>query len=184
MLSLLRECGRGDCGIRDQALIVVLWRGGLRCAEALALRPRDIDRSADGMTIRVAHGKGDKSRTVAIGIDAAAIVGRWIDIRSEKYPGRFIFCRIKRRGDGGGAITGSVVRKLLSALGKKAGIEKRVHAHGFRHTFALELDAERVPLSVIQQSLGHTNVSTTSNYLTALGSQQVIGALQSRKIEN
>jgi integrase len=66
-------------GIRNRALLAVLWRCGLRIGEALALELRDID--FDQGTIRVGHGKGDKARVVDVDEQTAALLGRWIDWR-------------------------------------------------------------------------------------------------------
>jgi integrase len=55
----------------------------------------------------------------------------------------------------------SYVRVLMSRLGRKANIEKRVHFHGLRHAHARELASAKTPINVIQQQLGHSNISTT-----------------------
>ena len=66
VLAVMRACGESDTGVRNQALIAILYRSGLRVAEALALYPKDVDPAAG--TVRVLCGKGGRSRTV--GIDA------------------------------------------------------------------------------------------------------------------
>lgn len=182
ILLLLSHTGGGACGLRDRALIVLLWRAGLRVSEALALQMRDLDRGASTTKIRVRHGKGDRFRTVAIGPDASAYLEAWLAARERYVTASAIFCRIRRRAGKNERLTASAVRKMLASLAKRAGIEKRVHAHGFRHTFALELDSEGVPLRVIQQALGHADAATTSNYLSALGGREVLGVLTDRKI--
>jgi integrase len=63
-IALIRACGRGPAGIRDARLIATMYGAGLRVSEALALRPSDFDLTNG--TVRVKHGKGDRSRTVAI----------------------------------------------------------------------------------------------------------------------
>src|SRR4051812_46875445 len=80
VLRLIAACARrGPSGLRNRALIVVLWRGGLRIAEALALYPKDVDLTAG--TITVLHGKGNKRRTVGIDPAALAIIERWLECR-------------------------------------------------------------------------------------------------------
>ena len=80
---LLRACSnRAPTGIRNQALIVVLWRSALRISEALDLRPSNIDTTAG--TIRVLHGKGDEARLVGIDATAMSIVCRWLDVRAAR----------------------------------------------------------------------------------------------------
>jgi hypothetical protein len=78
--ALFRACSsRAATGIRNRALIVVLYRGGLRLGEALALRPKDVELAAG--TITILHGKGDRSRTVGLDPGAAAVLERWLERR-------------------------------------------------------------------------------------------------------
>lgn len=72
------------------------------------------------------------------------------------------------------------VRLLLPRLAAKCGIEKRVHAHGFRHTHTAELAAEGVPVNVISRQLGHANTSVTARYLDHVAPADVIAAMQHR----
>ena len=75
---LIRACSnRAPTGIRNRALLVVLYRGGLRLNEALQLFPKDLDR--DRCTVRVLHGKGDRARLVGLDDGAWAILERWMD---------------------------------------------------------------------------------------------------------
>ena len=79
--ELLSKCSRrAPTGIRDRALLVTLYRAGLRISEALHLKPSDID-YADG-TIRVLHGKNDKTRTVAVDDGTLAEIRVWLTERS------------------------------------------------------------------------------------------------------
>eukprot|EP00456_Euglypha_rotunda_P007810 TRINITY_DN1143_c1_g1_i1.p1 TRINITY_DN1143_c1_g1~~TRINITY_DN1143_c1_g1_i1.p1 ORF type:complete len:122 (-),score=22.36 TRINITY_DN1143_c1_g1_i1:27-392(-) len=68
----------------------------------------------------------------------------------------------------------------MTRLRKAAGISKRVHFHGFRHTMASELAAEVVPMHVIQQQLGHSNLAVTSRYINHLNPQETIAAMKAR----
>jgi site-specific recombinase XerD len=151
---------RSRPGIRNRALIAVLYRGGLRISEALALRPKDVDQAAG--TVTVLHGKGDQRRTVGMDPAAFALLERWLDKRralglSARRP---IFCTL-----GGEPIDSSYVGRLLPRLAVRAGIEKRVHAHRLRHAHAAELAAEGLPVNVVQQQLGHASLATTDRYL-------------------
>jgi site-specific recombinase XerD len=185
--QLMGACGHGTCGVRDRAMLIVWWRAGLRCSEALSLQPRDIDRTAEGLVVRVRHGKGNRNRTVALASDAAGYFQAWLAVWKAEFEGsKYIFCNVKARSGKrkGAKLSPITVRSLLMRLRKKAGLEKRVHAHGLRHTFALELDDEGKPLRVIQHALGHANAQTTSTYLSAMGGKEVLGALQSRAMPN
>ncbi len=85
-IALLRACSsRAPTGVRNRALIAVLWRSGLRISEALALEQRDLDLQAG--SLRVRHGKGDKSRTVGIDEQTSALLARWLDRRRKLSPG-------------------------------------------------------------------------------------------------
>jgi integrase len=72
------------------------------------------------------------------------------------------------------------VRTLLPRLARKAGVEKRVHAHGLRHTHAHDLAREGKPAHLIRDQLGHSSLSTTDRYLRRFGSQELIEAMRSR----
>jgi len=123
----------------------VLWRSGLRISEALALELRDID--LDVGTLRVRHGKGDKSRTVGVDEQTAALLARWLERRKKIGAGARapVFCTLD-----GSRIDTSYVRHLLPRLAAKAGVERRVHAHGLRHTYAAELARGGTAINVIR----------------------------------
>lgn len=176
VLLLLKGCsGRAPTGIRARALIAVMWRGGLRVAEALALFPKDVD--AEAGTIRVLVGKGKQDRLVGLDNGAMALVQRWMDKRAgmgwdQRQP---LFCTLP-----GGPLNSSFVRNLMKRLAKKAGIAKRVHAHALRHSMASDLAAEGVPVHMIQAQLGHANLATTDRYIRRLRPQEVVNAMKAR----
>jgi integrase/recombinase XerD len=175
-VALIKACSnRAPTGIRNRALIAVLWRSGLRISEALALELRDIDLETG--TIRIRHGKGDKSRTVGIDAQTAALLARWLDRRRGLEPGARapVFCTLR-----GGRIDTSYVRHLLPRLAGKADIDRRVHAHGLRHTYAAELARERTPINVIRDALGHTSLAVTDRYLRDVAPMHVIETMRAR----
>lgn len=156
--AMLARVGRGRTAARNRALLVVLWRAGLRGAEALALAPHDVD--PDRRTIRVRRGKGGRARTVSVDHDAADELRHWLELRRRLPLGPTLFCTLAGR-----PIHPSYLRQLVPRLAARAGIEKRVHPHAFRHTHAVELARDGWPLYLIQAQLGHANVRTTSVYL-------------------
>lgn len=176
--AILKQCSaRAPTGIRNRALITVLYRAGLRISEALDLLPKDID--AAQCTILVRHGKGDKRRLVGIDPEAMGVIQRWLDKRAERgFNGKQpVFCTLK-----GEPMWDAYVRSnLLPRLGRKAGIEKRVHCHGFRHAHATELRREGVDIGVISQQLGHSNIATTVRYLRHLMPVEVINTMKARQ---
>jgi len=180
-LALIKTCStRAPSGVRNRALIVILWRAGLRCSEALNLLPRDVDLNAG--TILVREGKGRKARVVGIDPMAASVVERWLAKRTELGIGRSapLLSQITK-GRIGKRLQSSYVRHLLKRLGKRAGIEKRVHPHGLRHSFASSLAEAGVNPHHIQQLLGHANLQTTSRYISTLNPKAALDAVRARK---
>ncbi len=175
--KLMRACShRAPTGIRNRALIALLYRSGLRINEALSLYAKDLE--LNNGIIRVLNGKGGRSRTIGIHPGAAGIVQRWLDKRSSlDTSGRPpVFCTLD-----GQSMSASYVRVMLKRLAFKAGIEKRVHAHGFRHTHAAQLRAEGVDIAIISRQLGHTNITTTARYLDHIAPNAVIEAMCRRQ---
>jgi site-specific recombinase XerD len=170
---------RGPSGIRNRALIVVLWRGGLRTQEALDLELRDVDRDAGTLTVR--HGKGNRRRVVGFDPAAFAVLEQWLQARAKLgVPrGAKVFCTITR-GNIGQPLSGGYWRETIKRLGRKAGIEKRVHSHGLRHTHATELRREGVDLVVIQRQLGHSSLGVTARYLDHLAPTEVVDKMRAR----
>lgn len=178
--QLLEACARrGPSGVRNRALIVVLWRGGLRSAEALALELRDVDREAGTVTIR--HGKGNRRRVIGLDPPAFAVLEQWLEVRRGLgIPrGAAVFCTVTN-GNRGRQLGAAYWREAIKKLGVKAGIEKRVHSHGLRHTHAVELMREGVSLLVIQRQLGHSSLQITQRYLDHLEPGEVVAVMKAR----
>jgi integrase len=156
--------------------VLVGCSGGLRAGETLALRPKDLDIAAG--TLTVLHGKGDRRRVVGLDPGAVAILSRWVDTRRDSGINGHapLFCTLE-----GKPLQPSYVRTVLPRLASKAGIEKRVHAHGLRHTHAYELMIEGVPVPIIQQQLGHTSLATTDRYVSHLAPVDLISHMQQRE---
>jgi site-specific recombinase XerD len=175
--ALLKACdGNPETALRNRSFFTLLYRTGLRCSEALALEPKDVDFVS--MSIRVLHGKGGRARTVGVDPAALNVLQEWIVERSRRGFGdsQPLFCT--RRGR---AMPDSYVRSIIKRLGIQAGISKRVHAHGLRHTLAFELMMEGIPIPIIQRQLGHTSLATTDIYLSHIAPKQVIDAISSRE---
>lgn len=174
---LMRQCSRrAPTGVRNRALIAVCWRCGLRIGEALALTPKDFD--PDGGVIVVQRGKGDKRRVVGVDSGTVALVGRWLEARRKRgiSTGSPLFCSLAGR-----PMDQSYVRHLLPRLARKAGIERRVHAHGLRHAFAVDLVRSGAPLYVVRDALGHSSVATTQVYLSRVGAHEAVDAMRNRE---
>ena len=178
--ALLDACGKEAwTDRRNYALLVLLWRTGLRIAEALALRPCDVD--LERGAIRVLHGKGGRARTVGIDrIGIEAIQGWMQEHRGMGYSsGEVLF--ITRSGL---PLSQGYLRRKIPELAQAAGIHKRVHAHGLRHTHASELRAEGVDVAVIKRQLGHRSLLTTIEYLDHVQPASVLSAFTRRDLRN
>jgi site-specific recombinase XerD len=172
--SLLAACDGTVMGLRNRALVVVLWRAGLRCSEALGLRPLDVDFGAG--TVRVLHGKGDKARTVGIDGQALEVVRAWLEAREAAgWESPWLFCTRS-----GGQVSDRYVRSLVARLAVRAGVRHRCHPHAFRHTMAVELVREGWPVPLISRQLGHSSVATTDVYLANLQPAEVIDRARAR----
>jgi site-specific recombinase XerD len=105
-----------------------------------------------------------------------AVIQRWIDMRrKEGIRTGPLFCTLA-----GEQIYPQYVRLLLGRLAAKAGIEKRVHPHGFRHTHAVELVREGQPVNVISKQLGHSSSAVTARYIDHVANGEVIEAMRQR----
>ena len=151
--AIIQTFSDGSIGIRNGAIVGVIYRTGLRVSELIALRPKDFE-ATEG-TVRVHRGKGSRARVVAIDRLGIAWVQRWLDERRRLGIGTRdpLFCSIKtRRADcpgkceRGGAMNRRYIYQFLAAAAVKADIDKRVHPHGLRHTHAFEL-AKEAPAS-------------------------------------
>jgi site-specific recombinase XerD len=174
--ALMAACSSASAtGIRNRALIALLYRSGLRLSEALDLYPKDVD--FDRGAIRVLNGKGGKSRVSGIDPGALAILKRWMEVRTRcGHDGtRPLFCT-----SSGERVTNAYIRRLLPVLGRRAGIAKRVHAHGLRHTHAAQLREEGMDIGVISKQLGHSSISTTAHYLDHIAPRAILQAIRDR----
>jgi len=149
-------------------MVMVMYRTGLRVAEVLALKASDIDPAAG--TIRILRGKGSKARTVGIDDGTLATIQRWTDTRRALGLSRApLFCTLAGR-----PVSDTYVRAMMKRIARKGGVDKRVHAHGLRHTNATELAAEGVPVNVISKHLGHSSSAVTARYIDHIAPQDVI----------
>ena len=181
--ALLDACNtRSLTGLRNRALLAFVYRTGLRIREALEVRPKDLD--LERGAVRVLYAKGGRSRTVGIDAGGVAEVAAWLALRATLAnvavpawrPFAPVFCSVH-----GNRLTEAYVRRLLPRLARKAGIAKRVHAHGLRHTHAAELRAEGFDIGIISKQLGHASIATTARYLDHIAPWAVVEAVGRRE---
>lgn len=153
-------------GLRDLALLALLFGGGLRRREASKLRVSDFDRTRGELHVR---GKGKKERTVPLSTDAQAMVAAWI-ARAPVSAGQPLLVAFKMRGGGvrekGGvptALTSSGVYAVLLAIGKRAGVSK-MSPHDARRTRITKMLLAGEALVLVQRIAGHESVNTTGRY--------------------
>jgi integrase/recombinase XerC len=157
---LLSASDRSPEGVRDSAVLELLYATGLRASEITGIELGDID--LDGRTVRVL-GKGRRERIVPFGAPAQrALQGylpvrrRWIEARPSESA-LFVTPR-------GKALTTTGLRRLLARRLEQAALAKRVTPHALRHSFATHLLNAGADLRTIQELLGHASLGTTQRY--------------------
>jgi integrase/recombinase XerD len=152
-------------GLRDKALIEVLYATGLRVSELVALRAGDLNLDEGYLTC---IGKGDKQRMVPLGQEAADWVRRYIRegrpalLRKKSSPWLFVNAR------DGGPLSRIGFWKVLREYGIKADLPRSLSPHALRHSFATHLLERGADLRMIQLMLGHADLSTTQIYTHVL----------------
>ena len=177
IIAVMRTAGGGPDGVRLCALIVVLWRAGLRISEALALAETDLDARRGAVLVR--HGKGDKRREVGMDSWAWDQLEPWQQLRV-RLPVGPLFCVIHGPTAGRNWEPASA-RRQLARTAAAAGVRRRFAPHQLRHAHAVEMAHEGVPLVVIQRQLGHAHLGVTSIYLQGIDSAEIIDAVHARR---
>ncbi len=146
-------------GVRDRAMLEVLYGAGLRVSELAALKAAEVN-LGDGFL--VCRGKGGKERIVPLGRSAAAAVGRWLaEARPLVDAGGREELFLSRRGR---PFTRQGVWKLLRKHAAGAGLAPKVYPHVLRHSFATHLLERGADLRAVQLMLGHSQITTTQIY--------------------
>lgn len=163
--------------MRLRCLLVILFRAGLRIAEALALYEFDLRPTERAIVVR--HGKGDKRRIVMMDEWGWAEIVFWLNVRQEIPPGALIPII---RGEGAGKeMVSPDVRRQMKALKERAGLRRRVNPHAFRHGFAVECSREGIPMYSLQGALGHARLDVTARYLAGIDPMERLAPIAARK---
>jgi integrase/recombinase XerD len=154
-------------GVRDRAMLELLYATGLRVSELCAVRIADIQ--FDTGVLRTI-GKGNKQRVAPVGKSALAAVRAYLGTGRVKLlggrPSPFLFVTAR-----GGRLTRQAFWKLLAIHGKKAGIFQNLIPHVIRHSFATHLLEGGADLRSVQTMLGHADISTTQIYTHVMRSR-------------
>ena len=177
IVAVMSAVGDRSDGHRLRALIVLLWRAGLRISEALSLQESDLDRTRGAVLVR--HGKGGKRREVGMDHWAWDQLDPWLEIRRE-VPIGALLCVI-HGPTAGRRWEASAARKQLHHAALAAGVRRRFAPHQLRYAHAVEMAHEGVPLVVIQRQLGHANLGITSIYLQGIDSSEIISTVHGRR---
>ncbi len=151
-------------GLRDRAMLEVLYSTGLRVSELTGLKVSDLDTKVGCVRC---IGKGDKERMVPVGRKAVGMVERYLRdgrpelVRNARGGANRAFLFVNRRG---GMISRVGVWKILSNYGKRAGLRTSLTPHMLRHSFATHLLERGADLRSVQLMLGHADISTTQIY--------------------
>lgn len=158
-------------GLRDMAMLEVLYGGGLRVSELCGLDVADFD--ARSKTVKVL-GKGNKERVCPLHDGAVAAVTSWLERRGELLarPGKkqdpaALFLNFR-----GGRLTSRSVERHLDRYVQQLGLNRKMSPHALRHSFATHLLAGGADIRSIQELLGHASLSTTQRY-TAVSFEQL-----------
>ncbi len=159
--ALVRAClrDRTPAGVRDVAMLGVLYIGGIRRAELASLQLSDY--TPEPPTLRV-RGKGNKHRSVPLTAAAAAAVDDWLRVRGD-FEGA-LFVPLTQRGEiAGTSMTGRAISKMLAKRVGQAGVEP-LSPHDFRRTFIGDLLERGIDISRVKEMAGHASVDTTARY--------------------
>jgi len=148
-------------GLRDRAILEVLYATGVRVSELTNLKQSDLMFDSDLILV---FGKGSKERLVPIGASAVDWVTRYQrEVRIHLAKGGksqdVLFLNFR-----GGKLSRAAIRDMVAKYARAAGIKKEVHPHTFRHSFATHLLEGGADLRAVQEMLGHVDISTTQIY--------------------
>ncbi len=151
-------------GMRDKALLELLFSTGLRVSELCSL-PRDINLKLDEVSVR---GKGEKVRVVFLSDDAKTAVRKYLDARDDMDDALFVQILEGKRKQNTKKdslrLTSRSVERIIKHYAIKSGISKKVTPHVIRHSFATDLLRNGADLRSVQVLLGHANINTTQIY--------------------
>lgn len=151
-------------GLRDRAILELLYSSGLRVSELTALNREHINLKRKEFMVR---GKGQKDRPVFVSTEASDWLSKYLGSRTDKAPALFIRIGGKKKTDLNGnymRLTPRSVQRMVSKYALLAGITKHVSPHTLRHSYATDLLMNGADIRSVQSMLGHSNIATTQIY--------------------
>lgn len=162
-LEKLLQAPKSDnlLGLRDRAILQVLFSTGLRVSELISLDRKQINFDTGEIGV---IGKGGKTRVVFLSKEAKNALWQYFNNRKDETEALFIRYRGKDDAEGSKRLTARSIERLVQKYAKRAGIVINVHPHMLRHSFATDLLQHGADLRSVQELLGHSSVSTTQIY--------------------
>lgn len=151
-------------GLRDRAIIELLFSSGLRVSELVSLNRDQVNTKRREFMVR---GKGQKDRPIFIGRTAAGHIARYLETRTDNLQPLFLnYSRNAVASTSGDyrRLTSRSIQRMLSTYTRLAGITKHVSPHTLRHSYATDLLMNGADIRSVQSMLGHSNISTTQIY--------------------
>lgn len=151
-------------GLRDRAILELLFSSGLRVSELVGLDRDHVNLKRREFMVR---GKGQKDRPIFISPEAADWIQKYLDMRTDNTKPLFIRYSGSKQVDNSGnftRLTARSIQRMVSRYAKLAGITKHVSPHTLRHSFATDLLMNGADLRSVQAMLGHSNIATTQIY--------------------
>jgi site-specific recombinase XerD len=153
-----------EAGLRDRAIVELLFSSGLRVSELINLNRDHVNTRRREFMVR---GKGQKDRPVFIGEAAAERVTDYLASRTDNLPPLFLSYSKNHTASMSGdyrRLTARSIQRIISKYARLAGITKHVSPHTMRHSYATDLLMNGADLRSVQSMLGHSNISTTQVY--------------------
>jgi len=156
--QLLSTMPENALGRRDKAIIELIYSAGMRLSELTGVNVIDVTRATDMISVT---GKGKKQRLVPVGRKAKAAIKDWLNIRSSLANANEAGLFVSQRGT---RISPRTIQARLEYWSRRSGLDRKLHPHMLRHSFASHILESSGDLRAVQELLGHANISTTQIY--------------------
>lgn len=160
--KMMEAIGHTANGVRTKAIMATLASTGMRISELINIKVDDFD----GNDVNIL-GKGGKRRMVHINDKTMEYINQYMTIRNGAIDNLFV-------SNSGKPMNKDVINKSLKLIAQKAGIDKNIHNHSFRHLWATSMLDHNVPLERIQLCMGHSDISVTTRYAKIRNQEQVV----------